>query len=415
LGLLALPAWSLGEQPVPLPTAVGPSDASNGADTTGKHLASDLTNSFSGNPSGSVSKKVVPDTEIDDLKAILRLLLPTQCQDGLQDTPISRKLCATCHSSLTAEEDARKEAPVAAVDPSSIRQIEQTIREIHRQREERSATAKSGDPILDSGDPHFQQIVLESGNRSYLLSRDAKGVSLIAMADGSKWLWRCLISSGQSGQGYWIIEESPNKQRIVISRTSTEDGAVATFQIDSKTGKLVSQLLGPRAKVGSAFVATSKGQITEKRPEQAALRANELTDLAVKYLDALGELELARHRFTNGQRGSDPDPQLEEARIALDSAEKKRRLVGIALNDASQEIQDSIRATKSQLNGLEPLVKLGYAPHTELEALQAQLRLEEAKSNRLHALVPLESWPVRIVTRPNEEDAEKYEKYEPIK
>lgn len=127
-------------------------------------------------------------------------------------------------------------------------------------------------------------------------------------------------------------------------------------------------------------LSASESPVRNSTASSADAKAVSVLDLAERYLNATAELKLARLRLDRFTKGVDvlTPKELDEAKIALEKAEKRERLLAGFIKDALVPAQAEIKIAEDEYAFAVNLGKKGFASPSSIEV--AKSRLEGAKT-----------------------------------
>jgi beta-lactamase regulating signal transducer with metallopeptidase domain len=119
----------------------------------------------------------------------------------------------------------------------------------------------------------------------------------------------------------------------------------------------------------------------------------DLSGVAVRYLDAVMELKLARSRAGRLDRlgeagaGAVAESEREEARLALESATQKVDVLSRCIKEAYDTAQLDLTAAKQRYAWISHLVTKGYAPESELGSAEAAYARYRSRLRTLESIL----------------------------
>lgn len=448
--LVALPAWSLGQQKEPA-KSTAPADDPVLRDLIEKGKFAEAKDRLE-----KLRKKQNADKNIADgvfpekWKDILAKELPASCLKGIpKNAAMSWKVCMSCHYEL---KEGSKSDELRLPPASGGEQYKRTFLNELAPRLNTPAEAR-GTPFARVDTRPF--IGFQGASGSFLVLFEQERATLEALNADGKLLWRSQFANslpGRTSDDRWSLEEPKDARQIVLSWTG-KDGRV-DFRFDSTTGKMLSRQPNaePNKPKGLTARAAPDNPLLDEAEAQRALanadyqRAMKLynekaisrqefdaikarwqvadakwkqvktaatpaflndtgtfapstaetdrhspLDLGERYLKAVAELKNARSRIArmNRESGAFSQRQLDESQIELERAEKAEMLLSTFIKDALNSARAANEIARNELRRAEELFKKGFVSQSQIDLATARLQDAEARVKQIESIMAI--------------------------
>jgi hypothetical protein len=286
----------------------------------------------------------------------------------------------------TAQETTRSDAQdERAMLEARLKKIEATLEYIlNREGDRRPRAGGAASAELGRG----EGVILDAGDRRYeIVSENGRCALEAVELSSGELLWKTDVGTGLKS-GVWRLSWTEDG-KFLRAEVVSEDSSVA-FTIDAETGRTTKQVIstsshprvtiaGPRrvplgAATASRLMPAYYGAPPLRSPRPptpaAASPQAELLTLATSYVDAIGDLNLARSKYEQlkALRGSAAaSGELEAAAIHVQTAQQKVTLLAAVAEAAGD-------AALVELEAAERMYASGLIPASQVVALRTKVK-----------------------------------------